>query len=302
MIKPTVLVTGATGKTGSAVVAKLRGLDFPVRALVHRLDHRSQRLGALGAEIVVGDFLEPQSIRSAMAGARRVYFCYPPQGDRLLEAASNIAVAARDEGIEALVNMSQLPARENASSPLTRQHWLSEQVFDWAGIGAAHVRPTFFAEMLYLLNGTTIAEEGKIYLPFGEVGHAPVTVEDVAEVVADMLAEPEQHVGHRHVLTGPETMTIDQMAEVLTQELGAPVTYVDLPIDRWRQALTEEAKLPPFLVNHLTSVAKEHQQGVFNVQTETVERLSGQPPQSLRAFVRAHRAAFGSRPRVQTHG
>ena len=119
MIKPTVLVTGATGKTGSAVVAKLRGLDFPVRALVHRLDHRSQRLGALGAEIVVGDFLEPQSIRSAMAGARRVYFCYPPQGDRLLEAASNIAVAARDEGIEALVNMSQLPARENASSPLT---------------------------------------------------------------------------------------------------------------------------------------------------------------------------------------
>ncbi len=80
-----------------------------------------------------------------------------------------------------------------------------------------------------------------------------------------------------------------------------PVTYVDLPVEAWRRALVEQANFPEFLVTHLASVAKEHQQGVFSVQTDTAEKLSGQPPQSLRAFVRAHREAFSARPRMQAH-
>lgn len=65
--------------------------------------------------------------------------------------------------------------------------------------------------------------------------------------------------------------------------------------------LVEQANFPEFLVTHLTSVANEHQQGVFSVRMDTVEKLSGQPSQSLRAFVRAHREAFTARPRVQAH-
>ena len=106
MSKPIILVTGATGKTGNPVVEQLLALELPVRAFVHRIDERSERLEALGAEILQGDFLDLQSVRSAMQGVKRIYFCYPPQGDRLLEAATNVAVAARDAGVEALVNMS----------------------------------------------------------------------------------------------------------------------------------------------------------------------------------------------------
>ncbi len=139
MSKPLILVTGAAGKTGAPVVEQLIERGFPVRALVRSRDERSERLEKLGAEIVVGDLLDLQSIRQALRGVKRVYFCYSPHDDRLVEATTIVAVAARGAGGESLVNMSQLPAREDSHSPLTRHHWLSENILDWADIGAVHM-------------------------------------------------------------------------------------------------------------------------------------------------------------------
>ena len=132
MSKPLILATGATGKTGAQVVDQLLKRGFPVRALARRRDERTSRLEKLGAEVVLGDFLDLQSIRNAIEGVKRVYFCYPPQGDKLLEATTNVAVAAKNAGVEALVNLSQITAREDSQSPLARHHWLSENIFDWS--------------------------------------------------------------------------------------------------------------------------------------------------------------------------
>ncbi|MFQ5883440.1 MAG: NmrA family NAD(P)-binding protein [Candidatus Methylomirabilales bacterium] len=294
MSKPMVLVTGAAGKTGSPVVKQLLEKDFPVRAFVRRRDARSENLEALGAKVVLGDFLDLASVRSAMQGVKRVYFCYPPQGDRLLEAATIVAVAARDAGVQAVVNMSQISARERASSALARHHWLSENVLDWANIGASHIHPTYFAEMLYILSGRSIAEEGKIYLPYGDERHAPVTAEDIARVVVGILADPEPHVGQHYILTGPRNMTIAEMAEVFTKELGKPIQYVNLPIEQWRRILMEKAGMPEFLASHLAHVAQDHQDGVFSAKTDIVERIGGRPPQSLQDFIRANAKAFGA--------
>ncbi len=289
--KPLILVTGSTGKTGRPVVEQLLERGCPVRALVHRHDHRSERLEALGAEVVQGDLLDLGSVRAAMKGVRRVYFCYPPF-DRLLEATTNVAVAARDAGVEGVVNMSQITAREHAPSPLTRHHWLAERILDWAGIGASHVNPTFFAEDLYLFTGQSIAAEGKMYLPFGEGRHAPVAAEDIARVVVGILEDPTPHGGKRYVVTGPRNMKVAEMAEIFSVELGKPIAYVNLPIEQWRQALSGKAEFPEFLANHLAAVAKDHQDGVFSAETDVVETIGGQAPQSLQDFIRTHRAKF----------
>ena len=299
MEKPTILVTGSTGKTGSYVVNQLIEEGFPVRAFVHRVDERSQRLFALGAEVVEGDFLNLQSVRAAMQDVKRVYFVYPPQGERLLEATANVAVAARDAGVEALVNMSQIAAREKASSPLARQHWLSEQILDWANIGASHIRPTFFAEDLYLFSGRSIAGEGKLVLPFGDGKHAPIAAEDIARVVVGILVEPDAHVGQRYVLTGPKDMTMPKVAEVLAKELDKSVEYVNPPIAQWRRVLLEKVGFPEFLVTHLAAVAQDHQDGVFSAETDVVEKIGGSPPQSLEKFVRAHIAEFSAGPKLE---
>ncbi len=292
MTKPRILVTGSTGKTGTPVVKQLLERGYPVRAFVRRLDERSDRLSKLGAEVAVGDFADLRSIRQAMKGVKRVYFVYPTQGDRLLQAATNVAIAARDEGVKGLVNMSQISAREPAKSPLAFQHWQSEQVLDWANIGAVHINPTFFAEDLYLFTGQTIAAEGKMYLPFGEGSHAPVAAEDIARVVVGILEDPQPHAGRRYVLTGPKNMKIGEMAEVLSSELGKPVEYVNLPIEQWRTILVEKVGFPESLVTHLAAVAQDHQDGIFSGVTDVVEKVGGQAPQSLGEFVRAHRKEF----------
>lgn len=288
-----ILVTGATGKTGGAVVAQLLELGHPVRATVRTRDERADRLESLGADIVVADFHDLHSMRSAMEGVGRVYFVYPPQGDRLIEATTIAATAAQESGVTALVNMSQISAREYSDSPLARHHWLSEKILDWANIGAIHIRPTFFAEMLVLLGAETMAAQGKLYLPYGGERHAPIAASDIARVVVALLTAPESHVGARHVLTGPRNLTIAEMATILGEELGREIEYVDLPVDAWGEAISGVAGMNDFLATHLKAVAVDHQNGVFSAQTDVVERIGGQPPQSLPEFIRENIDAFG---------
>ena len=289
---PLILVTGAAGKTGAAAVEQLLERGFPVRAFVRRIDDRSARLEALGAEIAVGDLLDMQSVRDAMQGVRRVYFVYPPQGEQLVEATSIVAGAARDEGVEALVNMSQMPAREAARSPLSRQHWLSENIFDWADIGAVHLRPTFFAENLVMLAAETIAATDKLSLPFNDEKHAPVAAADIARVVTAILSSPALHVGERYVVTGPQDLNGAEMAEALSRELGRTIEYVNLPVDTWGEALAAVPDMTDSLVTHLKAVALDYQDGIFRGETDVIQRIGGQPPLSLDAFIREVRPVF----------
>ena len=289
-----ILVTGAAGKSGAAVVEQLLERGFPVRALVRRHDERSARLETLGAEVAVGDLLDLKSMRVAMQGINRVYFVYPPQGELLVEATTIATVAARDASVEALVNMSQISAREDSDSPLARQHWLSEKILDWADIGAVHLRPTFFAENLLMFGAATVAAEGKLYLPFGTEKHAPVAAADIARVVVGILADPVGHVGERYVVTGPRNLTVGEMVGVLAQELGKPVEYVDLPVQAWGDVLAGVDGMTSSLVTHLKAVAVDHQNGIFRGESDVVERIGGQPPQSLDSFIRENIAAFGA--------
>ena len=300
MANPLILVTGATGKTGAAVVEQLLERAFPVRALARRHDDRSAHLEKLGAEVVLGDFLDIDSMRRAVQDVNRLYLCYPPQGDRLVEATATLAIAARDARVETVVNMSQISAREHAQSPLAHHHWQSEHILDWADIGAVHLRPTFFAENLYLLGGQTIAAEGKLYLPYGTERHAPVAAADIARVVVGILADPTPHLGERYVVTGPRNMTIAEMAEVLSSELDRPVEYVNLPIETWGEVLGGVPDMSESLITHLKAVAQDHQDGVFSAETDVVERIGGQPPQSLADFIRSNLAHFGV-PRASSH-
>ena len=290
-----ILVTGATGKTGAPVVKLLAERGYAVRAMVHRLDERSRELEDLGTEVVVGDFRDLASVREAMKGVHRVYFCYPPY-DGLLRATVNVAVAARDAGVEALVNMSQLPAREKARSPLSHDHWLSEQILDWADIGASHIRPTFFSEDLYLFTAGSIGRDGKIFLPFGNGKHAPVSADDIARVVVGILADPKPHVGQRYVLTGPRDMSLPEIADSIGATIGRSVEYVDIPVEAWQSALVEQPEFPDYLAHHLAAVAQDHQDGVFSAETDVVRDIGGQAPQSVEEFVRENQELFGVQP------
>jgi NAD(P)H dehydrogenase (quinone) len=291
-MKSKALVIGATGKTGQPVVKQALKAGLDVRAVIRSEDDRSAGLRNAGAEIVEGDVHDMRSVRQLVKGVDRIYFAYPPQGDRLVEATANIAIAAKDEGISGVVNMSQITARESARSPLSNHHWLSEQVFDQADVGVVHIRPTFFMENLLLFCSQTIATEGRIYLPYGTRSHAPIAAADIARSVVALLLDPGAHAGERAILTGPNNLSIAEMANVIGHEIGRTVEYVDLPVEQWHEILVKQVGMPEFLANHLHQVAIDHREGIFDHQTDTVEALTGTAPQSLAEFVRAHLAQF----------
>ena len=134
------LVTGATGNTGAHTVRLLRERGLRVRAFVHARDDRVDRLAELGAEIVQGDLLNFDSISAATAGVTAAYFNYPIRPG-LIEATANFAQAASEAGVHAVVNMSQISARREATSNAARQHWIAERLFDRTALVTAHLRP-----------------------------------------------------------------------------------------------------------------------------------------------------------------
>src|SRR6266496_3666463 len=142
-----VLVTGAAGgqqgATGRQVAEMLLDQGVSVRAFVRVLDERAERLRELGAEVVAGDLRDIADVGPAMSDVDRVFFTYPVL-DGLLDATAAVAAAAKDAGVRRLVEVSQLRPRPIANSPRTRQHWLSERIFDWAEVGAVHLRATVF--------------------------------------------------------------------------------------------------------------------------------------------------------------
>src|SRR6266851_10430862 len=198
------LITGATGKTGTTSVRLLLERGHRVRAFVHRPDERSEALAAAGAEIAAGDLLNFHDVSSAMRGVSGAYFAYPI-APGLLEATVVFAQAAAEAGIGAVVNMSQISARREATSNAARQHWLAERLLDRTAMRTAHLRPTFFAERLewyWIRRG----DEGLLRLPFGNGCHAPITGEDQAYVIAAILEHPEPHDRQIYPLYGPIEM------------------------------------------------------------------------------------------------
>jgi NAD(P)H dehydrogenase (quinone) len=281
---------GRTGATGNHVVRQLLARKLPVRALVFRADQRSEQLAALGAEVVVGDLHDLSAVRRAMRDVTRAYFVYP-LAEGLLEAATLFCAAAKEAGVESIVFMSQLTARDDFPSLAARRYWLAERIFGWTGIGVTHLQPTLFFENL-LVFADTIRDQSKIFLSYGAGKSAPVSSEDVARVIVNVLIDPAPHRGRTYVLTGPRSLTMSETAAAFGRVLGKPVEYVDLPLAALSQALAQ-LQMSPYLIEYLSRVAEAHQRGDLDVQNDLVRQLGGAPPKSVEAFVAEHRAAFG---------
>lgn len=293
-----VLITGAGG-VGRTVVEGLRARDVPVRVLVRQDDDRAARLRALGAEVVLGDLTRPETVSAALEGARSMYFAMPVSPDHLL-AATAVASVAREYGeLDALVDMSQMTvsqmtATSTAESRQQRLHWLAEQVLDWSGLPVVHVRPTSFLDnpLFTTLPAQTIRAKGTIELPFGAGRTSPVAVDDVARVIATVLRDPAPHVGRVYELTGPRTVDMTEMAEAFSQALGRPVSYVDVPLDRWREEVLSTIGLPPHVEEHIVTMCRLHQQNRYDRASDDVERLTGIPARTIEDFVAARKDLY----------
>jgi NAD(P)H dehydrogenase (quinone) len=285
------LVTGATGRTGRHTVQHLLQKGHAVRALVHQEDERSEALRGTGAEVVVGDLLEHDAVIRTTAGTRAAYFCYPIRPG-IIQATAYFADAARRAGLKAVINMSQISAREDSKSHAARDHWIAERVFDWSGVPTVHLRPTFFSEWLILpWVRDVIVDEGVINLPFGEGRHAPIAAEDQARLIATLLADPAAHIGRTYTLHGPAELTQHGIAEAISGVLGRTITYRPSTIETYRERLRKYGRTE-FLIQHLCAVALDYQNGIFSGEDRIITEVTGEAPMTVQEFVALHRDAF----------
>ena len=289
-----VLIPGGGG-VGRAVFVNLRAQNVPVRFMVRREDERAAELKGLGAEVVIGDLTRPETVAAALQDVGRMFFAMAVSPDHLL-AATVVASVAREYGkLEALVDLSQMTvsqmtATSTEESHQQRLHWLAEQVLNWSGLPVVHVRPTVFLDtpLFTTMAARSIRENGTIALPFGSGRTSPVAVDDVARVVATVLRNPAPHIGHIYELTGPRSVDMTELATAFTRALDRPVTYVNVPLDRWQAGLSRLG-LPPHTEQHVATMAKLHRDNRYDRTADGVERVTGIPPQSIEAFVAARR-------------
>jgi uncharacterized protein YbjT (DUF2867 family) len=294
-----ILVTGAAGAVGSIgrhVTEMLLAKGHKVRALVRREDERAEALRRMGAEVMVGDLTNLQSMHRAIEGCKRIYFGMSVSAD-YLQATVNVAAVARHHGVEAFVNMSQMTVTqmgitETTDSPQHKLHWLAEQALEWSGLPVVTVRPTVFLEGFFLLFATAgVRDNNTLALPMGEGRTSPISAVDVARTVAAILDDPAPHIGQIYNLTGPESTDLAHYAEVFSQALGRPIAYRDVPVGPWGDKL-RELGIPGHIVHHMSVMTELNRQGRYDRMSGDVLKLTGQPPMSMHDFVKLHAAEF----------
>ncbi len=287
-MKPTIVVTGATGKTGAAVVAQLRSRDIAVRAIVHSDDARSAALRSQGVDVVVADLFDVEQLTRSLRGAQRAYYC-PPWHPHMLDAAVGFAAAAREAKLEAIVGLSQWLASPMHPSLATRQSWLVDQVFaTMPGIAHTTVNPGFFADNYLRLIGFA-SQLGIFPMPLGVGRNAPPSNEDIARVVVGALLDPARHAGKSYRPTGPALLDAREIAAVLQRVLGRRVRHIELPMWMFMKAL-RALGVDKFQQTGLRHYIEEHKRGTFELGAPTshVRDVAGVDAEDFESIVRRY--------------
>ena len=287
-IKPRIIVTGATGNTGSIVVSELLTAGYPVRAMVHREDGRSARLQAYGAEIAVADMSDVERVADALKDVQRAYYC-PPFDPHMIQGAVAFAVAAKEARLEHIVNLTQWLASPSHPSLMTRQLWLVDRLFSIIP-GATHtiVNPGFLADA-YLMTIGLAVHLGIFPWMYGNSRNAPPSNEDVARVAVAALIDPARHAGKSYRPTGPELLGAHDMAKAIGRAAGRSVKVVPTPAWLFMKA-ARMGGLPIDLMSGLRYYIDDHKRGAFELggPTTDVFDVTGRPAEDFETIARRY--------------
>jgi uncharacterized protein YbjT (DUF2867 family) len=282
-----VLVTGATGNTGRALLEALTGRGIPARAMVRR-DADRDGLPA-GAQVAVADFDDAGSVAAALQGAGQAYLV-TPSSERAAQQQRQFADLAARAGVGHLVVLSQLGASGTSPVRFLRWHAEVEEHVRGLGIGYTFLRPNLFFQGL-LAFARPISAEGRFYAPIGDARVSAIDIRDIAAVAAVTLTEAG-HEGATYTLTGPAAITHRDIAATLTAALGRDVSFVDVTPEAFAGILS--GILPPWQVDGLLEDYAHYRRGEAAAATTTVADVTGQAPGDIGRFARDYATAFGT--------
>jgi NAD(P)H dehydrogenase (quinone) len=274
----TIAVTGVTGKLGGRIARRLEAAGVPQRLLVRDLG-RAPRLA--NAEAVVADYSDAAAAISALAGVRTLLMVSAAENPHRVAQHRTFVQAAAEAGVEHLVYISFFGAAPTATFTLARDHWDTEQHIKASGMAYTFLRDNVYADLFRYLAG----DDGVLRGPAGQGRVAGVAQDDIADVAAVVLQSPHDHSGATYDLTGPQALTLGEVADILTRVTGRAVTYALETVEEAyasRLAFSDSQWQLDAWVSTYTAIAAGELDGV----TSHVADLTGHQATSLEDLLR----------------
>lgn len=272
------VITGATGQVGGKVLRRLVQRDVPVRTIV-RDPAKAEAVRRSGVETVEGDFAEPGTLDKALEGADAMFLACANVPNQV-DLESNAVDAAVRSGVRRVVKLSILGAEAGSPVPFRDWHGRIEQRLKASGAYYTILRPNFFMQGLPGLVGA----DGNIHAPTGDGRVGWVDVRDIAEV-ADRALTEEGHEGKTHTLTGPESLSLAEVADELSEAAGREIRHVDVSPEAAREGMLSSG-MPGWLAEALLALFATIRQGGLDVVSDAVSSVGEVEPRSFASYAR----------------
>jgi uncharacterized protein YbjT (DUF2867 family) len=287
-----ILLTGATGTAGSFIANEFVQQRQPVRILTRDRAKARWLENLPTVEIVEGDMSKRQSLAPALDGVDRVLMISTPAMD-MVETQCVFIDACKPAGIRHVIKFSGLDARSDTRFPFGRMHKKVEEHLERSGLAWTQLRPTGFMQE-YLREAPSIISDGALYLPLGDTRLNPVDLVDVARV-AFLLLRDGGHEGARLSLTGPEALTMADVADRISQATGSTVRYVPISQMQRKEALIAHG-VPSEVADALDEQVRERLNGGLESQVDlATHRLFNVKPTTFLEFAHRNAEAFGAK-------
>ena len=282
-----ILVTGASGNVGGAVVRSLIAAGVPVRAAGTNVEALGRAFP--GVEVARLDFHAPATFGPALHGAGGLFLVRPPRIAQVGPTLNALVDVAEQTGVGHVMFSSVTGADTNRVVP----HHRVETHLQASGLSWTILRPGFFAQNLADAYRTDIVRNDRIYLPAGHGRVAFIDVRDLGDVAATVFADPGAHRDAGYTLTGPAALDLDEVAAVLTRELGRPIRYEPAHILGYMRHLRGHG-LPGVQILVQTVLHTGLRRGQAQTVDPTLGRLLGRLPGTLAQYVHDHRATWSA--------
>lgn len=288
-----ILVTGANGLNGSELIRRLSARGVAVRGLVRN----SAKAGALSAlpnvEIVEGDMARPETLSVALQDVDRAMLISSSAPD-MLEVQASFIQAARKAGVRHIVKLSGIMPEIDSPFRFARMHGEIERELEASGMAFTHLRAGEFFPA-YFRQVASMVAKGAIILPMEDARIASIDIGDIAEVAATILTS-SGHEGKIYPLTGPEALSMAEVAEKLSVATGKPIHYVNVAPEEARSTNLARG-MPPYLVDGLFELFAERRKGKESQVSPVIPSVFGWQPTRFDEFAVRNAAIFrGEQP------
>jgi uncharacterized protein YbjT (DUF2867 family) len=271
-----VLVTGATGNTGSLLVPALLRENVDVRIFV-RDEAKAKPLQDLGAEVVTGDLDEPATILPAVKNVDKIYLL-TWNGEMQLQQAENVINAAKYEGMPHIVRHSMWGSE---NSRIIKQGYKIEEILKSSGLPWTMLKPTFYMQNT-IMAAQTISSDGVIYWDMKDGKLGMIDVRDIADAAFAVITG-EGYEGKEYILTGPEAISFNDVAEIFSKVLDKEVKYVNVPGDASFRSMVGMG-MPEWIAEGYVELSEGFSKNFAGRTTKNVEILTGHPARSFEQF------------------